>query len=132
MNPNNPAFTEVIDAHIAIEQWLSGNAPADQFDALMARFSRQFSMITLPGQVIDYQGLHSVFQHAYGKRAGLEIGIDELQLIAKGPNLSVVSYREWQADAAGNRSVRRSTVVFEHNTNGALRWRHLHETPVTA
>ncbi|QBF27058.1 DUF4440 domain-containing protein [Pseudomonas tructae] len=131
MNPTHPAFKEVLSAHVAIEQWLSGTAPADQFEALMARFSAQFTMINLPGQVFDYQGLRRLFEQAHGKRAGLEITIDELQLIAEGPSLSVVSYREWQADGAGNRSVRRSTAVFERD-NGALRWRHLHETPVTA
>ncbi|CAM3773627.1 nuclear transport factor 2 family protein [Pseudomonas wadenswilerensis] len=127
MSQRNPAFKEVLDAHVAIQQWLSGTAPADRLDALMARFSPLYSMITLPGQVLDYQGLRALFQQAHGKRAGLEISIDELHLIAEGPSLAVVGYREWQADAAGNRSVRRSTVVFER-ANGALRWRHLHET----
>lgn len=126
----HPAFKEVLDAHVAIEQWLSGAAHATELDTLMARFSTQFSMINLPGQVVGYQGLQQLFEGAHGQRAGLQISIDELQVIAEGPSLSVVSYREWQVDNAGNRSVRRSTAVFERN-DGALRWRHLHETTVT-
>ncbi|CAK9888845.1 MULTISPECIES: hypothetical protein [Pseudomonas] len=131
MSQTHPAFKEVIDAHVAIQQWLSGTAPAAELDPLMARFSAQFSMINLPGQVVDYRGLQRLFEHAHGQRAGLEISIDELQLIAEGPSLSVVGYREWQVDGAGNRSLRRSTAVFERDDNGALCWRHLHETPVS-
>lgn len=127
----NPAFNEVLEAHAAIEQWLSGDAPASQLDTLMARFSPHYSMITLPGQCLDYQGLYRVFEQAHGKRPGLQIRIDELQQIASGPSMAVVSYREWQADAAGNQSQRRSTAVFEQN-DGSLRWLHLHETPVAA
>lgn len=129
MPPLNPAFNEVLQAHIAIEQWLSGTAPVSQLDHLMGRFSPHYSMITLPGQCLDYQGLYRLFQQAHGKRPGLQIRIDELQQITCGPDTAVVSYREWQADAVGNSSQRRSTAVFEHD-NGALRWLHLHETSV--
>lgn len=130
MPPLNPAFNEVLEAHVAIEQWLSGDAPASQLDPLMARFSPHYSMITLPGQCLDYPGLHRVFQQAHGKRPGLQIRIDELKQITVGARVTVVSYREWQGDATGNQSQRRSTAVFEHD-NGTLRWLHLHETPVT-
>ncbi len=126
---SNPAFNEVLEAHVAIEQWLAGNASASQLDPLMARFSRHYTMITLSGQRLDYPGLYQLFQQAYGKRPGLQIRIDELQQIASGPGMTVVSYREWQADALGKHTQRRSTAVFEHD-HGALRWRHLHETPV--
>ncbi|MGH8380063.1 MFS transporter [Pseudomonas sp.] len=89
------------------------------------------ALLTLPGQVLDYPGLCRLFQQAYGKRPGLQIRIDELQEISAGPCLTVVSYREWQADAMGNQSLRRSTAVFEHD-HGTLRWLHLHETPVAS
>lgn len=129
MLPVNPAFNEVLQAHVAIERWLSGTAPVSQLEELMARFSRHYSMITLPGQCLDYQGLYRAFQQAHGKRPGLQIRIDELHQIATDPDMTVVSYREWQADALGTPSLRRSTAVFVHE-NGALRWLHLHETPV--
>jgi hypothetical protein len=125
----NPAFKEILDAHVAIEHWLSGNAPASELEPLMARFSRHYSMITLSGQRLDYPGLYQLFQQAYGKRPGLQISIDELQQIATGPGMTVVRYREWQTDALSNPTQRRSTAVFEHE-HGLLRWRHLHETPV--
>ncbi|MNJ42875.1 hypothetical protein D3C77_378550 [compost metagenome] len=131
MSPIAPALKEVLDTHVAIQQWLSGDAAADQLDPLMARFSPHYSMITLPGHRLDYPGMYRLFQQAYGKRPGLQIRIDELQEIASHSCLTVVSYREWQADAVGNQSLRRATAVFEHD-HGTLRWRHLHETPVAS
>ncbi|MCW2271208.1 hypothetical protein D3C77_107830 [compost metagenome] len=128
--PTDPVcFAAVIDLHVLIQQWLAGAAQSDQLPALMAHFSPSFSMIGLSGLQLDHAGLHALFTQAYGKRPGLEIGIDELQLIAQADGLTVVHYREHQHDARVLHSVRRSTAVFEQLKNGSLRWLRLHETP---
>ncbi len=51
----NPYFTEVIDAHIAIERWLGKGAGEEQ--ALLARFTPDFSMIALNGAPQDFTAL---------------------------------------------------------------------------
>ena len=131
MNHENPAFNEVLEAHVGIQQWLSGEAPTDQLARLLARFSPRYSMIGLSGQMLDYPGPQALFAQAHGKREGLQFRIDQWQEVACGPSLWVVSYREWQRDAQGAQSLRRSTVVFERG-NDTLQWLHLHETPASA
>ena len=51
----NPYFNEVIDAHIAIERWLGKGAGEEQ--ALLARFTPDFSMIALNGAPLDFTAL---------------------------------------------------------------------------
>lgn len=129
MSTENPCFTEVLDLHVLIRQWLAGESAMDRLADLLAHFSPGFSMVGLSGQTLDLAGLHTLFSLAHGKRAGLRIRIDELQQIARGEGLAVVSYREHQHDAQGLHCVRRSTAVFEQLENGSLRWLRLHETP---
>jgi len=130
MTLSNPFFQEVIDAHVDIEQWLSGRAEPGRLAVLLARFSPHFSMVTLPGAVLDRAGVDALFSSGHGRRPGLRIEIDALQEIAAWPGGAVVGYREIQADGAGSRTVRRSTVVFERDGAGCIAWRHLHETAV--
>lgn len=130
MPPHNPFFQEVVDAHVDIEQWLSGRAGPARLGALLARFSPHFSMVTLPGAACDRAALDTLFSQGHGKRPGLRIEIDALSEIAAWPGGAVVAYRETQTDGAGCRTVRRATVVFERDGAGRIAWRHLHETAV--
>ncbi|VVE61838.1 hypothetical protein PAN31117_00657 [Pandoraea anapnoica] len=123
---------EVIDAHIAIEQWLSGRAEPTALESLLARFSPAFSMIALPGTRVNRAALDTLFGQGHGKRPGLQIVVDEVDTLAESPTGGVVVYRETQTDGEGHTSVRRSTAVFERETDGHIVWRHLHETPVIA
>ncbi|WP_347468746.1 DUF4440 domain-containing protein [Burkholderia stagnalis] len=133
MNLPNPYFQEVVDAHVDIEQWLSGRAaggrPAPVLARLLARFSPRFTMITLQGAAIDFAGVDAPFSQGHGVRPGLRIEIDALQVIAEWDGGAAIGYRETQADDAGRRTVRRSTAVFERDARGRIVWRHLHETP---
>lgn len=125
----NPYFAEVLDVHVLIQQWLAGQATADRLADLLGHFSPAFSMVGLAGQPLDYAGLQRLFSQAYGKRPGLAIRIDELQQVAHVEGLAVVSYREYQDDALGQSSVRRSSAIFEQLPDASLRWLRLHETP---
>ncbi|ABO57388.1 DUF4440 domain-containing protein [Burkholderia vietnamiensis] len=131
MNPSNPYFQEVIDAHVDIEQWLSGRATRDALAPLLARFSRAFSMISLQGHALDYADIDILFSRGYGARPGLRIAIDELHEVSAWQRGAAIAYRETQTDEAGRRTVRRSTVVFERDADGRIGWLRLHETPVT-
>lgn len=121
-------FDEVIQAHIAIEQWLAEERDLSELEQLLMRFSPQFSMISPLGRVLDFEALHELFLLAGGKKLGFRIELSELRGVALYDGGAVVSYREQQTDATGLHSDRRSTVVFEKQASGQVLWRHLHET----
>ncbi|MDR6915206.1 hypothetical protein J2X66_002071 [Pseudomonas sp. 3296] len=121
-------FDEVIQAHVAIEQWLAEERDDSELEQLLSRFSPQFSMISPLGRVLDFEALSELFQLAGGKKLGFRIELSELRGVALYDGGAVVSYREQQTDATGLHSDRRSTVVFEKDADDRLIWRHLHET----
>jgi hypothetical protein len=121
-------FDEVIQAHIAIEQWLAEDQDESALERLLTRFSPQFSMISPLGRVLDFAALNELFLLAGGRKLGFRIELSDLRGIALYDSGAVVSYREQQTDATGLHSDRRSTVVFEKQAGGKVVWRHLHET----
>lgn len=121
----NRYFTEVIDAHVAIENWLEKGMGEET--ALLARFNPAFSMIALNGSRLDFAALSAFFHAHRAAKPGLEITIEEMTLVAEWPTGAVVSYREKQMLPGQAVTLRNSTVVFEQTQTG-LGWRHLHET----
>ncbi|AWM90389.1 DUF4440 domain-containing protein [Pseudomonas sp. 31-12] len=121
-------FDEVIQAHIAIEQWLAEDQDESALERLLTRFSPQFSMISPLGRVLDFAALNELFLLAGGRKLGFRIELSDLRGIALYDGGAVVSYRERQTDATGLHSDRRSTVAFEKQASGPVIWRHLHET----
>lgn len=121
----NPYFTEVLQAHVAIETWL-GKGDGDVND-LIARFSPDYSMITLSGAALNHAQLSEFFLAQRGARPGLEINVDEMRLLAEWPEGAAVSYRERQSLPGQPATTRRSTVIFTLKESQPL-WRHLHET----
>lgn len=121
-------FDEVIQAHVAIEQWLAEERDAAELEQLLTRFSPHFSMVSPLGRVLDFAALNELFTLAGGKKLGFRIELSELQGIALHEDGATVSYREQQTDATGLYSDRRSTVVFEKQADGKVLWRHLQET----
>lgn len=121
----NRYFTEVIDAHVAIENWLEKGMGEET--ALLARFDPAFSMIALNGNRLDFAALSAFFHAHRTAKPGLEITIEEMTLVAEWPTGAVVSYREKQMLPGQAATLRNSTVVFEQAQSGLV-WRHLHET----
>jgi hypothetical protein len=121
-------FDEVIQAHVAIEQWFAVEEDDAALDRLLSRFSPQFSMVSPLGRVLDLEALSALFRMAGGKKIGFRIELSELRGIALHERGATVSYREKQTDATGLHSDRRSTVVFEKEASGKVVWRHLQET----
>ncbi|WP_448951866.1 hypothetical protein [Labrys neptuniae] len=97
--------------------------------SLLARFSPAFTMVTLSGAQIDYEGLRSFFIQARGSRPGLELEIAELETLSRSDKVAILAYRERQEVAAGDVSTRRSTAVFTLGDDGKVQWLRLHETP---
>jgi len=130
MNELNPYFKEVIDAHLAIEGWLSGLADDGGLAPLLERFSPAFTMVAPSGNALSYAELKTMFSNGRGSRLGLRMQIDDFRLLSHWHGGGCVSYRETQAIAAGQVNIRRSTAIFETSADGRIVWRHLQETLV--
>ena len=128
MNAMNPCFDDVLSTHVLIREWLSGEAAAENCAQLLARFSPDFTMVAPGGMRLDHAGLTGFFQGAGGSRPGLAMRITDLQLIQESATGATVSYREFQSLPGAEDTERWSTVVYEKTPDGALLWRHLHET----
>lgn len=125
----NRYLKEVLDAHVLIQSWL-GNEDANNevCENLLASFSPEYSMVTPSGTLLDFSTLESFFRTQRGARPGLEIEINDMQVVAESEKGATVVYKELQQLPAQNPTLRFSTVVFELNNDGKVIWRHLHET----
>ncbi|TIM55342.1 MAG: DUF4440 domain-containing protein [Mesorhizobium sp.] len=120
-----PFEHEIIDLHIALEDWL-GKGEGDS-DALLARFRPDFLMIPPGGVHVDYDGLVGFLHSQRGSRPGLKIVIDELTTRQAWPHGAVLHYRETQTRPDLPVNVRWSTAVLSQEGD-KITWRLLHET----
>lgn len=120
-----PFEHEIIDLHIALENWL-GKGEGDP-GALLARFRADFLMIPPGGSHLDYQALVSFLESQRGSRPGLKIEIDELTTLQTWDNGAVLHYRETQTRPDQPVSVRWSSAVLNQEGD-TITWRLLHET----
>lgn len=118
-------FEEVLDAHVVIERWLGRKEGSAE--ALMARFTPDFTLLTTGGARMDQPTVSDFFQQAGGSRAGLTITIDSLTELARWHDGAAVLYRETQTLPGQAPTVRWSTVVFRQEDERIL-WHHLQET----
>lgn len=121
----NPYISEIIDAHIAIENCL-GQGEGD-LNALLSRFSRDFSMVAPNGVSFDHATLCAFFQTQRGARAGLKIVVENIELLAEWPAGAALRYTEKQTLPGQATTSRWSTVILQRQGEKIL-WRHLHET----
>jgi len=125
----NRYFQEVFDAHQLIRHWLGdATSPQEVCDTLLARFSSAFTMVTPGGEQLDYTSLCAFFRTQRGAKAGLEIAIENMQIVAESATGATVTYQERQQIPGQDATLRFSTVVFTQGENGQVIWRHLHET----
>lgn len=125
----NPYFEEILHAHDLIKAWL-GNPQAKEevCDSLLARFSPDYSMVTLQGGLLNFSALADFFRAQRGARPGLEIEITALSLLAESAAGATVTYQELQHQPGKNSTLRVSTAVLEKRCDGQIIWRHLQET----
>lgn len=125
----NRFVKEVFDAHELIRQWLGdAHSPQAICDELLARFSAEYSMVTLTGHRLDYAALCAFFTAQHGAKSGLEIQIEQPVVIAESESSAVMTYQERQQLPGQTATLRYSTVVFSVDGQGKILWRHLHET----
>lgn len=110
---------------MAIERWL--NQGEGSAEALLHRFSPEFSMIPINGMRMDHQSVSAFFREARASRPGLKIVIDNAAILAEWHDGAAVLYREIHALPGKADTARWSTVLFRQQEEKIL-WRHLHET----
>lgn len=125
----SPFINEVITAHIAIENWL-GRGEGD-VQALLARFTPTYSMITIGGSKLDHAALSAFFKGQKSAKQGLKIELSHIETVAEWQDGAIISYSEKQTMPGQLDTLRHSTVVFVITDSG-LQWQHLHETAVPA
>ncbi|MBA7843058.1 DUF4440 domain-containing protein [Klebsiella sp. RHBSTW-00484] len=121
----NRYIQEVLDAHVVIENWLSQGEGS--IEALMLRFSADFTMIPTSGIRMSRQEVSAFFKGASARRPGLKIVVDSTALLAEWHDGAAVEYRETQYLPGKEKSVRWSTVIFRQQEKKVI-WQHLHET----
>lgn len=123
----NRYIAEVIAAHVAIENWL--NQGEGSAEALICRFSPDFTMIPINGTRMDHQAVSAFFLWARASRPGLKIVVDSAAILAEWRDGAAVSYRETHALPGKAETARWSTVLFRLQEEKII-WRHLHETAI--
>jgi len=121
----NRYIQEVLDAHVVIENWLSQGEGS--IEALMLRFSADFTMIPTNGIRMSHQVVSAFFKCACARRPGLKIVVDSAALLAEWQDGAAVEYCETPCQPGKEKSVRWSTVIFRQQEKKVI-WQHLHET----
>ncbi|POG10050.1 hypothetical protein BGP84_10045 [Pseudomonas putida] len=121
----NPYLQEVIDLHVLIEALFARGE--GQVEAMIERFTPDFSMITPTGLQVCLQDVSALFAKRAGSQPGLTIELTGLETLAQGPDGAVVRYQETHRQPDQDTKTRLSTALFSLQGDRVL-WRHLHET----
>lgn len=121
----NPYFQEVIDLHVLIEALFARGE--GQVEAMIERFTADFSMITPTGLQVSLQDVATLFATRAGGQPGLTIELTEMEALARWPEGAAVRYRETHRLPGQDAKTRISTALFSLQ-DGRVLWRHLHET----
>lgn len=97
---------------------------------LMAVFADDFSMVGIAGTLFDRQQVEQLFKRVAGARPGLEIEIDEVQVVWRAGMNMAVRYKEIQR-LQGVAQARWALAILECSERGVV-WRCLQETAVGA
>ncbi|WP_176509234.1 MULTISPECIES: DUF4440 domain-containing protein [Pseudomonas] len=121
----NPYLQEVIDLHVLIEALFARGE--GQVEAMVERFTAEFSMITPTGLQVCLQDVANLFATRAGSQPGLTIELSGLETLAQWPEGAMVRYQETHRLPGQDATTRRSTALFSLQGDRVL-WRHLHET----
>ncbi|AFU04026.1 hypothetical protein [Nocardia brasiliensis] len=121
---------EVEHVHALLSAWLGTDADQQVLEQFAATQHDSFSMVTLDGARVSQSELLSGLRRAKNSRPGLDIEIDDVELLLVEGSVTVVRFLE-RHHFDGKHTDRRSTAVL--TTDGApprYRWRIIQETAV--
>lgn len=122
-------FTEIVDLHRFIENWLIGSVPkaAQVFSRFEGALDEDFKIVHPSGKAEDRNQLVNSFWSAHGTVEDLSLEIRNMGCRISNESFALVSYEEWQFGRTT--TARLSSVVFRIAEGGTeLKWAHLHET----
>ncbi len=128
---------EIEELHVFFENWLSGRLEPTQNN--YRRFNdvadNKFNLISPNGVLQAGNDLLEDLYQAHGKRKDIKIWTKDKKLLFENSEILVVSYQEWQQEAAGDKGrISTAVLIFDETKINGLRWLHVHETwlPVKA
>lgn len=130
MTVSERAVRSIHDVHDLIHAVFT--RPPAQTEALrgelMAAFADGFSMVTTAGAIVGRQQVGQLFERAAGARPGLEIDVNEEQVVWQAGASVAVRYKEIHR-LQGQETARYSLAIVECDEQRVV-WVYLHETAV--
>lgn len=115
--------------HADLAVWMGSEAAVAVFERFSAAVDEGFSMVTISGDVVGRDELLTGLRGARNARPGLEIGISEVEDVARDAAGVVIRFLE-EHRVGGTRTRRRVTAVLIRHDKCGYRWRSVHETTV--
>lgn len=115
--------------HADLATWLGSEAEVAVFERFAAAQDAQFSMVAISGDVLDRDELLANLRDARNAQPGLEIGISDIEDIAREAGTAVIRFLE-EHRIGETRTRRRVTAVLIRDDEFGYRWRSVHETGV--
>ncbi|MFF2084397.1 DUF4440 domain-containing protein [Nocardia sp. NPDC058176] len=128
--PRPEVLAAVHALHEDLSTWLGSAAPPVVFERFAAAQHPAFSMVTTDGAVLDRDQLLTGLRGARNAQPGLAIEITEVDTVVDDGSTVVVRFRERHRLGAGT-SDRRVSAVLVETPGSPLRWRAVHETPIS-
>jgi hypothetical protein len=119
---------EVERQHRLLASWLGSAAGPRVLEELAAAHTADFSMVTTEGHVLHRAQLLDGLAGAGNTSPGLRILISDVTVVATLEGSVLVRFLETHVDH-GHTSSRRVTALLRRERT-ALRWAHVHETPL--
>ncbi|MEM9073100.1 MAG: hypothetical protein AAGE52_31640 [Myxococcota bacterium] len=126
--------TEIEDLHRFFTGWFRGSLELSALKTeLEDRLDPAFTYIQPSGALLDRTRLVGTLRTAHASNTHFAIEIRDVKLRAKSGRTRIATYVEVQRGARNTtpaENARLSTVVFEEDPDGSLRWLHVHETAI--
>lgn len=128
---NSPCGVEIVELHQFFEDWFNGNIPDTdvQFQRMDDVMDTSFVIVMPDGKRVTRDPLLALLKKSHGKRAGIRIWIESVQVLVSEGGIVIAEYEEWQEEN-GETTSRVSTVVFREKADApnGLSWVRVHET----
>ena len=122
---------EVVDLHQFFEDWLGGKLAKteENYERLRSVMNPDFRIISPEGHMTNCESLLAGLWQAHNSRPGFRLWVKEVKSKVLSPELSLVTYEEWQ-EIEGVVNARVSTAVFGQKAAAPhkVEWLHVHET----
>ncbi|MFC4336924.1 hypothetical protein [Salininema proteolyticum] len=122
---------EVVELHEDLAAWLGSEAEKEILDRFLDAQDSGFEMVSADGALVARADLASGLEGASNAQPGLEIGIDDVAIVADSDRSVVVRFRETHTTSAGSSTrVVTAVLVDSAGARNGLKWTYVHETAI--